>query len=247
MILTSRRAPLQGGRAHCGSCSHSAETEEPAVTSHLGPSLSLSLPHAHQTVTPYTPTLQDDYPGVFRFSAPVFPSEEDHVVTAPYNALLAAHQLTMNADCVLPVENQALLDICNRIDRSAPSRSASRGGAGSGGSGGDAAPGADGAGGGGASGNKPWDAMNGVAASMLLHLTAGVRFEGSLNVDLNDITMNLVPFPRMHLVLSSLVPLVAPRDVGRMAAPRSMDQVGAGGVGGVGGGEGRGGQGVGGA
>jgi hypothetical protein len=37
-----------------------------------------------------------------------------------------------------------------------------------------------------------WDAMNGVAANLLLHLTSSVRFEGTLNTDLNDITMNLV-------------------------------------------------------
>ncbi len=34
--------------------------------------------------------------------------------------------------------------------------------------------------------------MNGVAANLLLNMTSSVRFEGSLNVDLNDITMNLV-------------------------------------------------------
>lgn len=39
--------------------------------------------------------------------------------------------------------------------------------------------------------------MNGIAASMLLNMTSSVRFEGSLNVDLNDITMNLVPFPQV--------------------------------------------------
>jgi hypothetical protein len=33
-----------------------------------------------------------------------------------------------------------------------------------------------------------------------------MRFEGSLNVDLNEITMNLVPFPRMHYLISSLSP-----------------------------------------
>ncbi len=43
---------------------------------------------------------------------------------------------------------------------------------------------------------KPFDSMNGIAASMLLNMTSSVRFEGSLNVDLNDITMNLVPFPQ---------------------------------------------------
>jgi tubulin epsilon len=36
---------------------------------------------------------------------------------------------------------------------------------------------------------------------------------GPLNVDLNEITMNLVPFPRMHFLLSSMAPLVAPVDV----------------------------------
>jgi len=40
--------------------------------------------------------------------------------------------------------------------------------------------------------------MNGIAASMLLNMTSSVRFEGSLNVDLNDITMNLVPFPQVR-------------------------------------------------
>jgi tubulin epsilon len=34
-----------------------------------------------------------------------------------------------------------------------------------------------------------------------------MRFEGDLNVDLNDITMNLVPFPRMHFLLSALSPM----------------------------------------
>lgn len=34
--------------------------------------------------------------------------------------------------------------------------------------------------------------MNGLAASLLLHLTSSVRFEGSLNTDLSDITVNLV-------------------------------------------------------
>lgn len=34
-----------------------------------------------------------------------------------------------------------------------------------------------------------------------------MRFEGDLNVDLNEITMNLVPFPRMHFLLSALSPI----------------------------------------
>ena len=76
---------------------------------------------------------------------------------------------------------------------------------------------------------KAFDGMNGIAANMLLHLTSSMRFEGPLNVDLNDITMNLVPFPRLHFLLASLSPLAAPRDVGKLAgAPRAVDQVTAG-------------------
>jgi hypothetical protein len=45
--------------------------------------------------------------------------------------------------------------------------------------------------------SKPFDAMNGIAASMLLNMTSSMRFDGSLNVDLNDITMNLVPYPQV--------------------------------------------------
>lgn len=57
--------------------------------------------------------------------------------------------------------------------------------------------------------------MNNIAAHLLTNLTrsgslapndpiSSVRFEGSLNVDLNDVTMNLVPFPKMHFILASL-------------------------------------------
>lgn len=68
--------------------------------------------------------------------------------------------------------------------------------------------------------------MNGIAANMLLHLTSSVRFEGALNVDLNEITTNLVPFPRLHFLLASLSPLAAPRDMGKLlGAPRAVDQV----------------------
>lgn len=68
--------------------------------------------------------------------------------------------------------------------------------------------------------------MNGIAANMLLHLTSSVRFEGALNVDLNEITTNLVPFPHLHFLLASLSPLAVPRDMGKLlGAPRAVDQV----------------------
>jgi tubulin epsilon len=39
-----------------------------------------------------------------------------------------------------------------------------------------------------------------------------MRFEGTLNVDLNEITMNLVPFPDLHFLISSLAPLYSIMD-----------------------------------
>ena len=53
---------------------------------------------------------------------------------------------------------------------------------------------------------RPFDGMNSLAAQLLLHLTAPMRFEGPLNVDLNEITTNLVPFPRRHFLLSGIAP-----------------------------------------
>ncbi len=46
----------------------------------------------------------------------------------------------------------------------------------------------------------PWDAMNELVARMLSDLTAGMRFPGALNLDLNEIATTLVPFPRMHFL-----------------------------------------------
>ena len=40
------------------------------------------------------------------------------------------------------------------------------------------------------------------------------RFEGSLNVDLNEISMNLVPFPRLHYLVSAMSPLFISQDLG---------------------------------
>ena len=68
--------------------------------------------------------------------------------------------------------------------------------------------------------------MNGIAANLLLNLTAGMRFDGALNVDINEVTTNLVPFPRMHFLLSSMSPAVVPADRGKtVPAPRTMDQI----------------------
>lgn len=61
--------------------------------------------------------MQDLYPEIFRFSVSLFPSEDDDVVTSPYNSVLSLSELVDHADAVLPIENQALHDIVAAVDR----------------------------------------------------------------------------------------------------------------------------------
>ena len=41
---------------------------------------------------------------------------------------------------------------------------------------------------------------NSIVANVVNSLTCSMRFDGDLNVDLNEITMNMVPYPRMHFL-----------------------------------------------
>lgn len=164
--------------------------------------------------------LADEYREVDRFVVAVYPSADDDVITSPYNCVLAMKKLTDYADCVMPIDNQSLVNIVNRVEsvvvpsalpssqsestfsvhlrRADPSKALKKSSTVI------------------SSANsmsstkrseKPFDSMNNIVANMLLNLTSSSRFEGSLNVDLNEITTNLVPFPRMHYLISSLSPL----------------------------------------
>jgi tubulin epsilon len=63
--------------------------------------------------------------------------------------------------------------------------------------------------------------MNNIIANLLSGITCSMRFEGTLNVDLNEITMNLVPFPELHFLISSLAPLYSLLDP--RLQPRRLD------------------------
>ena len=65
--------------------------------------------------------------------------------------------------------------------------------------------------------------MNNIAAHLLTGLTSSMRFPGALNVDLNEITTNLVPYPRLHFLMPSLSPLFGSADVRRNI--RTVDQM----------------------
>ncbi|KAG7254008.1 hypothetical protein CRUP_028569, partial [Coryphaenoides rupestris] len=98
--------------------------------------------------------LEEEFPEVCRVVTSVFPSEEDDVVTSPYNSVLAMKELTEHADCVLPVENQSLVDILAKVSSLSVSGvtadASSRGGR---------SP-------------RPFDSMNNIIANLLLNLTS---------------------------------------------------------------------------
>merc|ERR1712038_2033790 len=57
---------------------------------------------------------------------------------------------------------------------------------------------------------KPsYNNLNRIVAKVTSSMTAALRFDGELNVDMNEFQTNLVPFPRLHFMTSSLAPVVS--------------------------------------
>jgi len=52
-----------------------------------------------------------------------------------------------------------------------------------------------------------YDTLNRLIAKSVSSMTASLRFEGELNVDLNEFQTNLVPFPRLHFMITSMSPV----------------------------------------
>jgi len=50
--------------------------------------------------------------------------------------------------------------------------------------------------------------LNIIITKVVSSMTAALRFEGELNVDLNEFQTNLVPFPRLHFMTTSLSPIL---------------------------------------
>merc|ERR1711868_199652 len=58
---------------------------------------------------------------------------------------------------------------------------------------------------------KPsYDNLNRIIGKVLSSMTAALRFDGELNVDMNEFQTNLVPFPRLHFMTTSLAPITNP-------------------------------------
>jgi len=51
--------------------------------------------------------------------------------------------------------------------------------------------------------------LNRLIAQVISSLTASLRFDGALNVDITEFQTNLVPYPRIHFMLSSIQPVIS--------------------------------------
>ena len=51
--------------------------------------------------------------------------------------------------------------------------------------------------------------LNRLIAQIISSITASLRFDGALNVDLNEFQTNLVPYPRIHFPLASYHPVMS--------------------------------------
>lgn len=51
--------------------------------------------------------------------------------------------------------------------------------------------------------------LNRLVSQVISSLTTSLRFDGALNVDITEFQTNLVPYPRIHFMLSSYAPVIS--------------------------------------
>jgi len=59
--------------------------------------------------------------------------------------------------------------------------------------------------------------VNNIIAKVISSMTAALRFDGELNVDLGEFQTNLVPFPRLHFMTTGMAPVISKKKAGHEA------------------------------
>ena len=110
-------------------------------------------------------------------------------VVEPYNAILTTHTTLEHSDCAFMVDNEAIFDMCRRnLDIERPSYSNLNRLIGQ---------------------VKYLYHNHPLAVQVVSSITASLRFDGALNVDLTEFQTNLVPYPRCSLT-RDLLPTSTP-------------------------------------
>ncbi|TDL17966.1 beta-tubulin 2 [Rickenella mellea] len=59
--------------------------------------------------------------------------------------------------------------------------------------------------------NPAFDALNALVAQVMCGVSTSLRFPGQLNGDLRKLSLNLIPFPRLHFLMPSYAPFFDPK------------------------------------